>query len=308
MSRSLVKRFVLAALGLWLLAALGLGAAWLHSGWRRLDTLPTPDLALAAPFRPYAEHGQVPGAWDRPYILRLDDPASGGALYFFGSGHTGDPADPQIAMIKDAWRAFDPTLALIESRLGLYIGGLDAGVRMFGEGGAVYALARDDDVPAFSLEPDWADEIAAVRATCSREEVAAFYTMRMVVGERGGRTGDALEDLARAALAKRGGLPGLEGTFADLAEFDAWWGENLAPAVGDWRDLPAEAMWPKAEGTRLNLIAHASNRARDHHLTRLVIDRVRHGERVFVVCGASHALTIEPALTAVPGWRRVARM
>jgi len=69
MSRSLVKRIVLAVLGLWLLAALGLGAAWLHSGWRRLDTLPTPDLTLAAPFRPYAEHGQVPGAWDRPYIL-----------------------------------------------------------------------------------------------------------------------------------------------------------------------------------------------------------------------------------------------
>jgi hypothetical protein len=39
-----------------------------------------------------------------------------------------------------------------------------------------------------------------------------------------------------------------------------------------------------------------ANRARDEHFARVVIDLVRKGERVFAVCGSSHAVKLEPAL------------
>ena len=66
--------------------------------------------------------------------------------------------------------------------------------------------------------------------------------------------------------------------------------------------MPGEAMWPGIEGETLRMrLANASSRARDEHMARLIIDLVQRGERVFLVCGASHALAIEPALRAAPG-------
>jgi hypothetical protein len=41
-----------------------------------------------------------------------------------------------------------------------------------------------------------------------------------------------------------------------------------------------------------------SNAARDEHFARVIIDLVRKNERVFAVCGSSHAVKLEPALRA----------
>jgi hypothetical protein len=295
-ARGVALRILAALFGLWLLAAISLGIAWLTHGWTRLDPLPTPDPEVAlAPFRPYAEHESVLGGRDFPYVIHIEE--APGAILFFGSRHTRDPDHPQIARIQESWKEFEPTIALCESRLGLYVGGLSAGVRMFGEVGAPYALARRDDVPVFTLEPSWDDEVAAMLADFGREEVAAFYFLRAFVSERGGYSGPAVESLAEGLLGKRVSLPGLEGAFESLPHFDDWWASGPGGTLGDWRTMPEQTMWPTESGqTILNELALASNRARDAHMTRLLIDLARQGERVFVVCGGSHALTIEPAL------------
>jgi hypothetical protein len=297
-ARGVTLRILAGLLGLWLLAAISLGIAWLTHGWSRLDPLPapTPEVVLA-PFRPYVEHASVLAGSDFPYVIHIENVP--GAILFFGSRHTRDPGHPQIAHIRKSWEEFEPTIALCESRLGLYVGGLSAGVRMFGEVGAPYALARRDDIPVFTLEPSWDDEVDAMLRHFDREEVAAFYFLRAFMSERGGYSGPAVESLARELLAKRVSLPGLEDAFESLAQFDDWWMSGTGRTLGDWRTMPEEAMWPTETGeTVLNDLALTSNRARDEHVTRLLIDLARSGERVFVVCGGSHALTIEPALRA----------
>lgn len=296
--KRLAVRILLVVVGLWLLAAAGLGLAYLRYGWHRLKPMATPETPLAAAFRPYAEHGEILGEAGWPYVLRVGG-ARGGAVLFFGSGHTRNPHDPQIDRIIELWDAFHPTIALCESRLGLYVGGLRRGVSMFGEVGAPYALARRDDVPVYTLEPSWEDEIGAMLQRFPPQEVAALYTLRIFMSERGDRSGAELDALAAGLLKKRTSLPGLEGTFPDLAAFDAWWDATLREDVGDWRTLPERAMWPGVKDeTLLTRLANASNHVRDEHITRLLIDLAGKGERVFVVCGGSHALTIEPALRA----------
>ena len=37
---------------------------------------------------------------------------------------------------------------------------------------------------------------------------------------------------------------------------------------------------------------------RDEHMARIIIDLVRQGERVFVICGGSHLVKQEPVLRA----------
>ena len=302
-ARRIALRSLAVLFGLWILAAVALGVAYLTHGWKRLDTLPTPDRSepLSA-FRPYAEHAAALGDGGFPYVLRLDPVPGGGAVLFFGARHTKDPDDPQIARIEELWDDFHPTVALCESRLGLYIGGLRGGVAMFGEVGAPYALARRDEVPVHSLEPDWETEIAVVRERFSLQEVAAFYFLRRFQSERGDRRGAEADGVGQSVFADRMAQPGLEGAFASIEEFDRWWADTLADELGDWRSLPERAMWPTDEGEALlNRLALASNRARDEHLTRLLVDLARRGERVFVVCGGSHALTIEPPLRAALG-------
>ncbi len=304
MARSRVSRYLLrglaALVGMWLVAVAVLGIAYVRYGWRRLETLPpSDDVARASSFRPYREHSEALGEGGWPHVMTIDDTAHDGAVLFFGSEHTKNPDDPQIDHIIGLWDGFGPTVALCESRLGLYIGGLRRGVTVFGEVGVPHSLARDGDVPVYSLEPSWEDEIATMLRAFTPQEVTAFYMLRSYDSERGSRQGATRDGLAAGLLKKRASLPGLEGSFASLDEFDAWWVSSLASELGDWRTMASEQMWPGVEpATLLTRLANASNRARDEHIARVVIGLAREGERVFVVCGGSHALTIEPALRA----------
>jgi NAD(P)-dependent dehydrogenase (short-subunit alcohol dehydrogenase family) len=63
-------------------------------------------------------------------------------------------------------------------------------------------------------------------------------------------------------------------------------------AEPDWRDVSDEQ--PLAG--YLNAVAEAVDGPRNLHLVRLAHTLARRGERVFVVCGASHAMQIESAL------------
>ena len=42
-------------------------------------------------------------------------------LVVFGATHTKNSADPQLARIDETWNALDPTVALVEGRLGFLV-------------------------------------------------------------------------------------------------------------------------------------------------------------------------------------------
>jgi hypothetical protein len=285
-----MKRIWRSLLGLVLLFVLGFaGYAWRHH-WSKVPSRPTPAIDLAAPIMSYEEYGTF--EHPRPYVIEID--SAPGKLLYMGIGHTRDPRDPQIALIRERWATFKPTVALLESRLGLYVGPFDAGVREFGEAGAVYALAKRDGVPLWSLEPPIEDEVRFMLQKWSPQHVALFYTLRTYMGDRKTDNGDP-DALLAGLLEKRKRYPGLEKSFRDLADLDAFY-KRTFPNLPDWRKLPDEAMWPGREDSDLNHLATRSNQFRDEHIARLLVDLVRRGERVFAAVGASHAVMEERAL------------
>ena len=73
-------------------------------------------------FRTAAEHDALMQGRSWPYVLELA--SARGALLYYGSRHTRDPDDPQIAGMLARWRTFRPTVAVAENCGGTRIGGL----------------------------------------------------------------------------------------------------------------------------------------------------------------------------------------
>lgn len=271
-------------------------ALFLRFRWHPLDYYtPGDGITLAAPFRTMAEHDafMADRAW--PYVLRLD--YEDAALVYYGSWHTQDPEDPQIAEIQRLWDEFGPTVAVTENRMGLFAGTLPMGVSVFGEFATMYALGRRDGLPVYTLEPRWDAEVAEMKQAFPAEEVTLFYTLRVFLSERGDADPDEVDDLAAHLLKKRGSRPGLEGTLPDLAALDRLWDERFAH-LGPWRELPRGSVDPSAGGTRLNEIATIANEIRDRHAVRVILDLMGRGERVFAVAGGSHVVKQEPVIRA----------
>ena len=268
--------------------------------WHGLDPyVPHKEVSLRAAFRTMAEHDAFMRDKQWPYVLRLEGPG-GGVLVYYGSWHTDDPDDPQIAQMRELWRDLQPTVALTENRLGFFIGGLRQGISVFNEFAVPFALGNRDDIPVYTLEPTWDIEVAEMKAAFPADEVALFYTLRVFLGERGSvgsKSPDEIDDLAAHLLRKRGGRPGLAGSLPDLQVLDELWDRRF-DGLGPWRELPPQAVHPAANPTRLQALATLANEVRDRYAVRVILDLMSRGERVFAVAGGSHVVKQEPVLRA----------
>lgn len=288
--RRWTRRLLLAGV----VALCGLAALVHRYGWSRVDGItvsseePVAHLLLDA-----HGHNRVLSVSHAAYLLRASHP-SGGRLYYFGCRHTKDPDDPQIVEIVGDWDGFAPTLALLESRVGLFMGGLRRGVREFGEPGAVYALARRDGVPVHSLEPAPEDHVRALARATDPHTAAAFLAIRFASANHVRPFTDAnIEE----ALRKRA-VGDLAGVIEDAVAFDALWQERWAAELGDWRTWESSTMMhTRPDG--MERIARESSKVRDVHMVRLLAEQVRAGEHVFAVVGRSHVAMQEPALRAL---------
>ena len=263
------------------------------------DKLPaySPTASLPeVPFRTAEEHDEVMQDCTWPYVLELT--GSPGALLYYGSRHTSNPDDPQIEDMRKRWEAFRPTVAVTENRGGFHLGGLARTVKSLGEFGVAIHAAKSADLPIWTLEPTWDDEVAEVTAVYSPAEATLFYTLRVFLAERGDdRSPSEVDKLARHLLKKRGSRPGLAGSLPTLDAMDALWRSSFDDPR-DWRELPPPAIWPGKEPTHLQAISRHVNQVRDRHAARILIELVRRGERVFAVAGGSHVVKQEPVLFA----------
>lgn len=244
---------------------------------------------LPARFRDGAEHDAIRAAHPEPYVLALA--AGNGALLYYGAHHDDDPASAQQAEICARWAAFRPTVALCEGRTrGYLMGPVFARLAGRPESALVHELARQGGVPLWSLEPEYADEVALLLARFQPVEVALFFTLRVYWSESEG-SGD--EELAEGLRAKRTDVEGLRTALPDLAAMDAAW-QTIVPS-GDWRTWTAEM-----PGV-LRAVDDASRATRGEHMARVLLDLVRRGERVFAVVGSGHVIRQEWALRAALG-------
>ncbi len=227
------------------------------------------------------------------YVLHIEPkspPAAPGALLFFGTLHSKDPNHPQIATLRRVWNDFKPTVALVEGRMSFFVGTAQQGIRIFGEGAAVYALADDAAIPLHTLEPPLDVEIAALRECGDPAQVAMF---RVLSGYMSARRGGTVSDFKiKRLLSNRAGP--ITDAFPDIAAFDAYFATQFPGR--NWRTMPEEAMWPGKTDTLLHRMATRSNLARDDHFVRTLLDLVNKGQRVLAIAGRSHTIILEPIL------------
>lgn len=285
--RVLIRRLLLGILLLWVLSA---AVLWLIA-WRRVPLyLPESAIDLPVSLMTAAEYGVVIETHPRPYVVEIE--SGGGGIILYGAEHTKDPADPQIADIRRRWREFGPTVALVESRLGIMFPGFMDPVKTFSEPGAVHALARDDGIPTYSWEPPLEVRMdSLLDQGFSREQVALYSVLGPYFSNRRyGRPEDP-ESVVAEAVRKRGTWPGIEGALRDVESVEAAWTRHF-PEGPDWRDVSDQYGLPGFLGQI------DGNAARDEHFIRVIIDLVRQGERVFAVAGLSHAVKLDAALHA----------
>lgn len=290
MKRRRIVRWALLSLALCvlLLGLLGWRFTWrsppYYADYGKID-LPTPILTAE-------QYTEVSGTHARPYVVHLE--TDNGALLLYGASHTKNPDDPQISDLRKRWAAFRPSAVLVEGRLGFLVEGFSDPVRTYGESGLVFGMARKQGVKAFTWEPPIERELEQVLAMHPKERVALFYILRPYFSNlRHGKPADP-ESVVEEYRRKRTQWPGLQNTFASVAEIDATWQRDFA-GMKDWRDTSDEYGLPGY----LHEVWKTSNAARDEHFARVIIDLMRKNERVFAVCGSSHAVKLEPALRAV---------
>ena len=249
-------------------------------------------IELAAPLLTSEEYGALVDTHPRPYIFEIEN-NNGGALLFYGSEHTQDPDDPQIADIQSRWNNFQPTVALVESRLGFFVQGFQNPVKKYGEMGWVFSLARKDNIRVYTWEVPREREIQYTLEKYPKEQVALFYILRPYFSNfRFGKPDDP-DAVAEGYIRERSDYPGIENTITSVEQIDAIWGRDF-PDEADWRDTTDQFGLPGYLGE----IAARSNEARDEHFVRVIIDLMRKGEHVFAIAGSSHAVKLEPALQA----------
>ncbi|MEQ9616978.1 MAG: hypothetical protein RLN60_02965 [Phycisphaerales bacterium] len=249
----------------------------------------------ARPFRSWPEHDAIYLLGQFPYIVEHE--TDRGAVLYFGAKHSSDPADPQFERMREAWDRFAPTVALNEGRA-RYFRFFAESMNGVSDPAVVYALARRDGIPIFSLEPEYEDEVAALLTEWPADVVACYVVLRVVAAESGGDPSRA-EKIAPALIRKRTDVDGLRGSINTVQDLDLVWA-TVAPDGPDWRTLN------NTETTeRLRAVGDASREIRGRHMVRAIATLVGQGERVFAVVGASHVIRHEPTLQDLLGTRSV---
>jgi len=225
------------------------------------------------------------------HIVPRNASAPKGSLLFFGALHSKDPEHPQLVTLRKVWQEFKPTVALVEGRMGFFVGTSRQGIGIFGEGAAVYALAHEAGIPLYTLEPPLEVEIAALEECGDRTQVAMF---RVLSGYMSARRGGPVSDFKIQRLLSKRAAP-LTEALPSIAAFDAYFAAQF-PEQPRWRELPEDAMWPGKTDTLFHRMATSSNAARDEHFVRTLLDLVNRGERVLAIAGRSHTIVLEPVL------------
>lgn len=249
------------------------------------------EIELREPILTMDQYGELASTHARPYIVRLS--SDSGAVTLFGATHTNDPVDVQLDSIRAEWTRLQPTVALIENRLGFFLRWFSNPVQKFGESGFVYEYAKENGIPCYTWEPLFENEIAWTLKKFPQKRVALFFILRPYFGQVRFKKPDDPDGMVEGTIGRRTKIKGLEGSIKSIAEIDSIWKADFSDTK-DWRDTDDKYGWVGY----LNDIAAESNAFRDEHFARVIIDLTRKGERVFAVCGSSHSVKLENALRA----------
>lgn len=219
----------------------------------------------------------------RPYILE------GKSFVIFGAEHTRNPQHPEIAHIEDRWRQLKPTVALVEGRLGFLFPGLMNPVSTLGEGGKVSRLAKKDGIPLYNWDLSKEDLAMRLLEKFSPEQIALAqilhpYFSQLRFGKPASPDNFVKEYLHRASYVQQ------TQNFQSVEDIDRSW-KRYFPVEPDWRNTSDERVLPGYLADMMNI----TNDLRNRHLVATVKELTARQERVFLLCGSSHAACVAPA-------------
>lgn len=219
----------------------------------------------------------------RPYIIE------GKNYVIFGAEHTRDPRHPQIAQITSQWQTLKPTVALVEGRLGFLLPGLMDPVKELGEGGKVSQLARKEEIPLYNWDLSKEDLAIRLQGKFTDEQIALAQVLNPFFSQlRFGKPASP-ENFVKGYL-HRAGYVRQEHIFKTVADVDSLW-KKYFPTSHDWRNTSDETALPGYLADMMN----QTNDLRNRHLVALVKELMSRQERVFLICGSSHAACVAPA-------------
>lgn len=229
------------------------------------------------PFKNYnSEH-------PRPLIIEKNN------ILVFGAQHTRDPKNPEIDVMEQRWKIFKPTIALVEGRLGFLLPGLMDPVEHLGEGGKAKALAQNDGIPIYNWDLSKESLARQQEKHFSKEQIALAQILNPYFSQLRFGKPTSPEDFITPYL-KRAANVDLQDGIKTTQDIDRIW-KKYFPAK-DWRAVSDEYGLPGYLGEMMEV----GNDLRNQQLVAAIKELTAKGERVFVVCGSSHAACIAPAL------------
>lgn len=233
-----------------------------------------------------------------PYVLELQ--VGYARLLYFGSRHSYDPADPQMAQIEAEWSSFRPTRAFNEGGNPPVASSRDEAIAHDGEAGLLRYLAARDGIEIASLEPSRADEVAHVSGEFSPEQIKLFYVLREIPEMRAKVAVEPLTAYEERSLRFHSRVQALAGSPSTPAELEAACVRLLPPLQRC--DLVPQSWFDPApdEPTKAytNLLSRRISEFRDAHMVSLLERALQGQSRVMAVVGSSHVVMQEPALRA----------
>lgn len=218
----------------------------------------------------------------RPFVVRSQQ------AVIFGAEHTRNPSDSQLILLQNQWNKLKPTVALVEGRLGFLLPGLMNPVAELGEGGKVAQLAKNAGIPLYNWDLSKEALAEGLQAYFSREQIALYQILNPYFSQL--RFGTPADEAAYLApYFKRAAFVGLQDSIQSVADIDRIWKKHFTAI--DWRNVSDETALP---GYLAEIMA-VTNDLRNRQLVAAVKELTANGERVFVVCGSSHAVCVAPA-------------
>lgn len=252
--------------------------AWKSPKYYTLEHRADPKDSIV-PFRNYSAYANH----TRPFIVEGEN------YIIMGASHTKDPRHPDLRLILQKWEHLSPTVALVESRLGYLIPYLMNPVKNLGEGGYVKKLAGQDGVPVYTWDLSKEELAAALEGSFSKEQIALGQILNPYFSNlRFGKPASP-ENFIQPFL-RRAAYVGQEASFRNVADVDLAW-EKYFPQGPNWREVSDEKELPGY----LSAMMAASNDLRNRQLVGVVKELTAKNERVFLICGSSHAFCVAPA-------------
>ena len=225
-----------------------------------------------------------------PYLV--DVTRGGTHLLLFGGRHSSDPADPMFDQIDVAFSELAPRFALHEGTPPAVEADREIAIRRHGEAGLVRHLAARAGIETASMDIPLEEEARLLRNAIPQGEALVYLVVRQL-----------------ASYNRKTARMDFDGYFNDFFA-------RIAPALElaiDWplierehvrvlgrslsaRDVTAIETDPMRDELPTQRISRLSNRLRDEHMLRRLIDALRRHERVFATVGVSHAVMLEPAI------------